>query len=719
MPLFADSDSTPDPNPNKRVHRHNHNPSTPRVSVPSAREELQKEARSNTPYFQNNEEKLSPAQRYAQQHSSDEGDILAPLRGTQGVSKEKPRPKQSAASYIPQSVGRPQQRSSQTNQEAQNTQGSAQWSAQRVSQDAHQQNEVHPEPFLASYEQESTTAFTLPTIDEPARPYSTNAFSRSNPNYRSAAANAEDNPTSRPANNADNSNRRSARTSARNQAANPMYTVYGDDNDSLPDFSTTKVLNVPEIHPSGQTLEEAKASSTTQVFGATHYDAAPQNQSSVASASSDNAASFSAHTANATDHTDANSKDATSTGASNKGNHQFVPMAVSGSTGKMKPAGKSHMGIIVVLIIVVIALVIGGITLFNNRAVGITLNGQEYTAEGSTRTPQGIIDANAVSVTPGNYIAVDNSVMREGEGTPATITINGEPADANTHLAGGEDVSITNGTDIMETYTDSDEAAIPYESKVQGVGALHVFTSKGEDGTKVTRTGEESGKTLEVVTKEPVNQVLQYYNVDTHGDKVACITIDDGPWDTYTEEILDILKENDAHATFYTIGDQISKHQDTVKRASDEGNEIATHTWDHAAGSGQGVSLNLMSTKERQTEVEKGNNAIKEATGKDPSSFFRAPGGNFDEKTATDLSSMIKGEIGWNIDTEDWQRPGKNAIAKRIKSAEPGEIILMHDGGGDRSQTVAALREAVPYLKEQGYELITITELIERYPYEG
>ena len=120
-----------------------------------------------------------------------------------------------------------------------------------------------------------------------------------------------------------------------------------------------------------------------------------------------------------------------------------------------------------------------------------------------------------------------------------------------------------------------------------------------------------------------------------------------------------------------------------------------------------------MSTAERQEEVQKGMDAIKNVTNKDASVYFRAPGGNFNDSVANDLRSMVQGEIGWNIDTEDWRRPGADTIASRIKSAGPGEVILMHDGGGDRSQTVAALREALPYLKSQGYKFVTISELIE------
>ena len=148
------------------------------------------------------------------------------------------------------------------------------------------------------------------------------------------------------------------------------------------------------------------------------------------------------------------------------------------------------------------------------------------------------------------------------------------------------------------------------------------------------------------------------------------------------------------------------------------GHEISTHTYDHAAGSGRSVSLDLMSTEERRDEVINGLQAITDITGKPASTIFRAPGGNFSKETAADLSDLVTAEIGWNIDTTDWKRPDANTIANRIKSAEPGDIILMHDGGGDRANTVEALKIALPYLKEQGYEFTTVDDLIKRFPYQ-
>ena len=395
---------------------------------------------------------------------------------------------------------------------------------------------------------------------------------------------------------------------------------------------------------------------------------------------------------------------------------------LSAQRTRRKPSGSLRNKLIAgAVAVAVVAIGIFAFTTWDaNKAVSVTINGQQQTIEGQQRTIEGLLDTNTVSVTPGNYVAVDGSVMREGEGTRATATINGQGTeDFSTRLNEGDDISLTNGSDITEEYTEGEPQALQPTLEVQGTGAVHLYTQKGEPGEKVVRTGNESGKTAEVTTKEPVNGVVQYYNVNTNGDKVIALTFDDGPWDTSTAAILDTLKEYDAKATFFTVGQKISGHEDLLQRAANEGHEIGTHTWDHAEGSGQGVSLILMSSDERKQEVEKGLQAIKDATGQDASLMFRSPGGNFDASVASDLSNLIDAEIGWNIDTGDWQKPGVDTIAQRIESASPGEIILMHDGGGDRSETVAALKQALPKLKEEGYRFMTVSELINSYPYQG
>lgn len=395
------------------------------------------------------------------------------------------------------------------------------------------------------------------------------------------------------------------------------------------------------------------------------------------------------------------------------GNNNYAP--------KQKADFFTRGSLIAVAVVVVLAIV--GVFAFNNwmgsKPVEVTLNGDQVTISGAERSVGGLLDNNVVSVTPGNYVAVDGSTIRQGEGTRCTAKVNGNDTDdMGMHLNGGDKIEISNGTDITEPYTDSEPQTLPHKTELKGVGAVHLYSNNAQDGEQVTRTGKESGITATVTTKEPVDNIVQYYNVNSNGDKVIALTFDDGPWDKQTDEILDILEQNDAKATFFTVGQCISGHEKELQRAASMGCEIGTHTWDHAEGSGQGVSLIKMSTDERKQEVQKGLEAIKNATGQEASTIFRCPGGNFDTSVATDLEGIVTAEIGWNVDTTDWKKPGADVIAQRIQSAGPGNIILMHDGGGDRSQTVEGLRQALPKMKEQGYSFITVQELLEKYPYQ-
>lgn len=395
------------------------------------------------------------------------------------------------------------------------------------------------------------------------------------------------------------------------------------------------------------------------------------------------------------------------------GNNNYAP--------KQKADFFTRGSLIAVAAVVVLAIV--GIFAFNNwmgsKPVEVTLNGDQVTISGAERSVGGLLDNNVVSVTPGNYVAVDGSTIRQGEGTRCTAKVNGNDTDdMGMHLNGGDKIEISNGTDITEPYTDSEPQTLPHKTELKGIGAVHLYSNNAQDGEQVTRTGKESGITATVTTKEPVDNIVQYYNVNSNGDKVIALTFDDGPWDKQTDEILDILEQNDAKATFFTVGQCISGHEKELQRAASMGCEIGTHTWDHAEGSGEGVSLIKMSTDERKQEVQKGLEAIKNATGQEASTIFRCPGGNFDTSVATDLEGIVTAEIGWNVDTTDWKKPGADVIAQRIQSAGPGNIILMHDGGGDRSQTIEGLRQALPKLKEQGYSFITVQELLEKYPYQ-
>lgn len=340
----------------------------------------------------------------------------------------------------------------------------------------------------------------------------------------------------------------------------------------------------------------------------------------------------------------------------------------------------------------------------------ITLNGETKTIERFDSVDSLIKDGLA-DPQPGDYLAVDGSVIEAGGGEKSRITVNDkDPRATFWPLRQGDAVVVENGADVTEDYTFEEISTDP-ESTEAGWGAIHAYVD-GKPRVTELRTGKDSGRTSEVEVQAAVDSAYVKYNAQTGGDKVVALTFDDGPWPETTEQVLDVLDQYGAKATFFTIGDQVAGHSDLVKRAFDAGHQICTHSWDHAAGSGNGVDLTRMSAEEQIAEVTKGYEAIEAVTGTTASHVFRAPGGNFTGSIVWTLRDYVDAEIGWNVDTEDWRRPGADTIANRIMSAKSGEIVLMHDGGGDRTQTVEALRTALPYLRDQGFRFVTVDELL-------
>lgn len=367
----------------------------------------------------------------------------------------------------------------------------------------------------------------------------------------------------------------------------------------------------------------------------------------------------------------------------------------------------------VVLLCFIASLVIGAMP------IKVTVNGVPTKLSGE-RTVAAAFEAAGKPAKAGDMYDVTGELLKKGDGDRFAAAVNGKRVkDPDTTVLEEDDaVVFSDGADTEEPLKSEKEITTQPKAIEKGHGTIRVITQEGSTGVSVKKTGEISGKTATVVKKESEPRIYTSYQPNVGSDKVIALTFDDGPWEGTTEEVLDILAANEAKATFFTVGERITDDKvDLLKRMATEGHQICTHTWDHASGSGQGVNLSYMSKAEQREEVEKGQKAIADATGQEASKVFRAPGGNFPLKVWKNVDDLVTAEIGWDIDTVDWQKPGADYIAEQIMAAGSGSIVLMHDGGGDRSQTVEALREALPYLKEQGYRFITIDELLE-YPVE-
>ncbi|SDK68979.1 polysaccharide deacetylase family protein [Streptomyces indicus] len=191
--------------------------------------------------------------------------------------------------------------------------------------------------------------------------------------------------------------------------------------------------------------------------------------------------------------------------------------------------------------------------------------------------------------------------------------------------------------------------------------------------------------------------------------KKLVLTFDDGPDPTWTPRVLDVLKEHDAHAVFFVTGTMASRHPDLVRRMVDEGHEVGLHTFNHPDLSYQSRSRIDWELSQNQLALA-GSAGIRTTLFRPPYSSFADAFDNKNWPVTEYIGSRGYITVVNNTDSEDWKRPGADAIIKRATpKGGKGAIVLMHDSGGDRSQTVAALDRFIPQLQDKGYEFTHLT----------
>jgi peptidoglycan-N-acetylglucosamine deacetylase len=196
--------------------------------------------------------------------------------------------------------------------------------------------------------------------------------------------------------------------------------------------------------------------------------------------------------------------------------------------------------------------------------------------------------------------------------------------------------------------------------------------------------------------------------------KYIALTFDDGPSDTYTQQILSILKSNQIKATFFVTGANAKKNPEMLKKVYTEGNDIGNHTYSHP-------NLAKLSAHAIEAELTKTNEQIYKAINVYPI-LFRPPFGMSSAQSNQVAAKLGFRKITWNYMVNDYDANKTTAdiIAKSIiNHASPGAIMTMHDCCGDRSKTVAALPLIISALKNQGYQLVTVSELLKIKPYRS
>ena len=184
------------------------------------------------------------------------------------------------------------------------------------------------------------------------------------------------------------------------------------------------------------------------------------------------------------------------------------------------------------------------------------------------------------------------------------------------------------------------------------------------------------------------------------GRKVIALTIDDGPSPVYTPQVLRLLDKYQVIATFSMIGLEVDASPAIVREVAAAGHKIINHTWSH-------LNLAYQPPVVIADQIDRATSAIHHATGRVPT-MFRAPYGAWSPAVLQQCAQTGMTPLAWSVDPRDWSRPGVPSIVGNImRNTKTGSIILEHDGGGNRSQTVAALKIVLPRLLADGYRFTT------------
>ncbi|MGZ6804924.1 MAG: polysaccharide deacetylase family protein [Nocardioidaceae bacterium] len=275
-------------------------------------------------------------------------------------------------------------------------------------------------------------------------------------------------------------------------------------------------------------------------------------------------------------------------------------------------------------------------------------------------------------IPTGRLLSVARRRPLGSDSEPGHLLVNGVPGDLERPLRPGDRILTVRGPDALEAVR-----AVVEPVPASPVATLRVGSRAGR--ARVLR-GEVSG--------EVVSRTLLARPVGGHLPSAGAValTFDDGPDPRWTPQVLAALARAHAHATFCLIGREAARHPELVRAIVAGGHALCNHTWDHDE------QLPHRSRARITDEMARAQAAITRASGGVAPRLFRAPGGAWSpevEQTARDLGLT---PLTWTVDPRDWALPGTAAVlAATLPRLRPGAVVLLHDGGGPREQTLAAL----------------------------
>ncbi|MGH7910336.1 MAG: polysaccharide deacetylase family protein [Candidatus Dormibacteraceae bacterium] len=323
----------------------------------------------------------------------------------------------------------------------------------------------------------------------------------------------------------------------------------------------------------------------------------------------------------------------------------------------------------------------------------------------------GLLAEHHLSIPKGRLLAVvSRHVLQRSTTVAPKVTVDGRPASLETYVSPGDRVRVVAGVGQEPVRMEYVAASSPFTagSVVQPIDpqappgteagwpdVLHRLWSLGRLPARLVMAGSVSGEQAADLGDVPAVPAA----AETRPE--IALTFDDGPQPTWTPQVLQILQEEGIHATFCLIGDNVINYPGLVKEEVAQGNTVCDHTMDHDE------HLNLRSASDVQSEIGGALSLITQAGGVRPA-FYRPPGGTLDTTIIDTARSAGMHVLFWTIDTSDYLRPPSSYLLQEVLTqVQPGDIVLFHDGGGDRSHTVAILKQLIDTLRQRGYSFTT------------
>lgn len=291
---------------------------------------------------------------------------------------------------------------------------------------------------------------------------------------------------------------------------------------------------------------------------------------------------------------------------------------------------------------------------------------------------------------PGHLLSAVTGTVLDSAYQPVQLLVDGLPATSESPVLAGNTIGVFEPADVTEQAVDGEEVIPPPPMPT----VLKSLWHPGHPGRALTRKGAISGEVVARVEVQPAAPPVPVT------EKLVALTFDDGPGPA-TLEMLRILREKNVKATFCVVSRQLRKEGlAAAMGALGEGHHLCNHTVNHDA------RLPGKSQKVIDEEIRGANRDLVERTGVKPA-FYRPPAGKMGSKIESTVEDEGQQVLLWSVDTKDFQKPAPEAIVTSVMAnVQPGGIVLMHDGGGDRGATLAALPHIIDQLHAAGYQLV-------------